>query len=99
MPWRVESLNATVDTEIEALPEDIRARLAHIGQLIAEFGLLRIHEPYVKHLSGKLWEMRMSAEAASRGRSMLPLSDNERSFCMPSSRRRRKRRLGHLLLP
>jgi len=63
VPWRVETLNTAVDAEIAALPEDIRARFAHIGQLIAEFGLLRIREPYVKHLSGKLWEMRAGGKS------------------------------------
>ena len=56
--WRVETLNAAVDAEIEALPGDVRARLTHIGRMIAEFGLIRIREPYVKHLDGKMWEMR-----------------------------------------
>jgi hypothetical protein len=34
MTWTVETLNETVDAEIEALPEDMRARLARIAQLI-----------------------------------------------------------------
>lgn len=63
MGWRVETLNAVVEAEIEALPDDIRARLVHIGRLIAEFGLLRVREPYVKHLGGKLWEMRASGRS------------------------------------
>ena len=68
MGWRVETLNAVVEAEIGALPDDIRARLVHIGRLIAEFGLLRVREPYVKHpgvkhLGGKLWEMRASGRS------------------------------------
>ena len=36
MSWTVETLNEAVDSEIEALPADMRARLAHIAKLIAE---------------------------------------------------------------
>lgn len=60
MSWSVETLNATVDAELEALPLDMRARFSRIAQLIAEHGLNRLREPYVKHLDGALWEMRMS---------------------------------------
>ena len=39
MSWTVETLNETVDAEVEALPKDIRARLARIAELIEEKGL------------------------------------------------------------
>lgn len=45
--------------ELEALPEDIRARFERIVDLIKAKGLSEMREPYVKHLDGKLWEMRM----------------------------------------
>lgn len=38
MKWTVETLNHTVDAEVEALPADMRARLAHIAKLIEETG-------------------------------------------------------------
>ena len=60
MSWIVETLNATVDDEVAALPSDMRSRLAHIVRLIAEFGLERTGHPHVKHLEGPLWEMRVS---------------------------------------
>ena len=59
MGWNVETLNAIVDEELQALPADMRARFAHIALLIEEFGLERVKEPHVKHLRGPLWEMRM----------------------------------------
>jgi phage-related protein len=58
--WRVEILNAAVQAEIEALPMDIRTRLAHIVDLIEAAGPQRMREPHVKPLGNKLWEMRMS---------------------------------------
>jgi phage-related protein len=59
MSWTVETLNETVDAEVEALPEDMRARLARIAKLIEEKGLERMGEPHVKHIVGRLWEMRL----------------------------------------
>ena len=59
MSWRVETLNSTVDKELEALPSDMQARFVRISTLIAEHGLRNVGEPYVKHLQGSLWEIRM----------------------------------------
>jgi phage-related protein len=58
--WRVEVLNDTVQSEIEALPSDIRIRLAHIVELMEAAGPQRMREPHIKPLGNKLWEMRMS---------------------------------------
>jgi phage-related protein len=63
MNWTVETLNAIVDAELEALPADMRARFVHISRLIEEFGLERVHEPHVKHVRGSLWEMRLTGRA------------------------------------
>ena len=60
MTWRVETLNATVDGELDALPADMRARFAHIGELITTVGLERVGAPHVRHLTGPRWEMRSS---------------------------------------
>ena len=59
MAWTVEFFNETARGELEALPEDIRARFERIVALIKSKGLAQVREPYVKHLEGKLWEMRM----------------------------------------
>ena len=45
MTWTVETLGPVVDAEIESLPKDMQAA----------FGA-----PHVKHLHGKLWEMRLT---------------------------------------
>lgn len=63
MGWTVETLNETVDAEAEALPEDMRARLARIAKLIEENGLERVGEPHVKHIEGRLWEMRLKGRS------------------------------------
>jgi phage-related protein len=60
MSWQVEILNETVASEIEALPADIQARFLRLGERIRLAGLETLHEPHVKHLEGKLWEMRLT---------------------------------------
>lgn len=59
MSWRVEFLDEGVEAALDALPRDIRARFERIVHLIENHGLERMHEPYVKHLEGPVWEMRM----------------------------------------
>jgi phage-related protein len=45
--------------ELEVLPLDMRASLERIVRLVQTFGLERVHEPYVRHLDGRIWEMRL----------------------------------------
>ncbi|MCX6615573.1 MAG: type II toxin-antitoxin system RelE/ParE family toxin [Acidobacteria bacterium] len=59
MEWRVETLNAAVDAELEGLPVDMRAKFVHIAELLQTFGPFEVREPYVKPLGNKLFEMRM----------------------------------------
>jgi phage-related protein len=58
--WRVEILNETVGTEIASLPADMQARFLRIAERIASVGLESLGEPHVKHLEGKLWELRLT---------------------------------------
>jgi phage-related protein len=60
--WSVEFLNAEVRAELEAMPTDIRASFERIVGLVQSFGLERVHEPYIKHLDGRLWEMRLKGK-------------------------------------
>ena len=60
MRWVVETLNPTVDAEIEALPADMRARLARFSEIIEQVGLEALPRDSVKHLEDRLWELRMS---------------------------------------
>ncbi|MEA3015258.1 MAG: hypothetical protein QOD42_3803 [Sphingomonadales bacterium] len=57
--WTVEILNEDVAAELDDLPADMRAKLEHIVRLITQFGLDRVREPHVKHVEGRLWEMRL----------------------------------------
>jgi phage-related protein len=60
MPWRVEILNDTVSAEIAALPADMQARFLRLSERIIQAGLESLGEPHVKHLQGKLWELRLT---------------------------------------
>jgi len=57
--WQVEILNETVAAEIAALPTDMQARFLRLSERIGLLGLENLGEPHVKHLEGKLWEMRL----------------------------------------
>lgn len=62
MNWSVEFLNADVEAALSALPLDIRASFERIVHLIESHGLTLMREPYVKHLEGPVWEMRMKGK-------------------------------------
>jgi phage-related protein len=60
MDWRIVYFNDLVRREVEALSVEHRAKFRRIAELIAAKGLERVHEPYIKHIGDKLWEMRLS---------------------------------------
>ena len=60
--WSVEFLDESVLAEMQAQPNEIKAKFEHIVRLVQANGLERVREPYIKHLEGKLWEMRMKGK-------------------------------------
>lgn len=68
MQWSVETLNESVDAEIEALPPALQARLIRLMEMVESVGLDQLREPHVKHIEGKMWELRAKAsEGIARG--------------------------------
>jgi len=66
--WSVEFLNEQVEAEFLDLPRDMQARLVRISELIESHGLDHVGMPHVRHLEGKLWEMRAKGRSGiSRG--------------------------------
>ncbi len=57
--WTVNYVNEIARQEVESLPRDMRGSFERIVGLIQSYGLERMREPYVKHLEGPLWEMRL----------------------------------------
>lgn len=61
-------MSEVVDAEIEALPPALQARLIRLMEMVEALGLEQLHEPHVKHIEGKLWELRAkAAEGIARG--------------------------------
>jgi phage-related protein len=60
--WSVEFASAIALAEVEALPSELRARFLRISDMIESYGLEKMREPYVKHLEGKLWEIRLKGK-------------------------------------
>ena len=60
MRWTVLALNAAVAAELDALPEDIRARFTRLTTIIEQAGLTALPRDAVKHLEDRLWELRMT---------------------------------------
>jgi phage-related protein len=59
--WSVE-VSDDAASELADWPISLRASLARIVERIELVGLERLGEPFVKHLEGKIWEMRPSAK-------------------------------------
>ena len=49
---------AAADAEFAALPTKLRARLVRLLEMVENVGLDQLREPHVRHLEGKLWELR-----------------------------------------
>jgi phage-related protein len=59
MSWTFVFVNSEVKAELDALSVDLRASFERIVTLVQSFGLERVHEPYIKHIEGRIWEMRL----------------------------------------
>ena len=59
--WKVE-VHELAKPEIAPWPMELRAALNRIFDRIEDLGIGRVHAPLVKHIEGKLWEMRPSGK-------------------------------------
>ena len=60
MRWTVEIFNAAVAAQMDALPLDMRGRMARMIGIIQTMGFSALPRDSVKYLEGKLWELRVS---------------------------------------
>ncbi len=60
MRWAFQTLNMVVDAEIKSLPADMQARFLRFADIITQVGFEGLPRDAVKHLEGKLWELRMT---------------------------------------
>ena len=61
MTWTIE-FHSEARAALGALPREIRTKFERIANLIRSQGLERVSEPHVKHLEGKVWEIRMTGK-------------------------------------
>jgi len=67
MKWTVK-IHKDAESELGKLPVGLRARLFRLMELIEEHGLENVGAPHVKHIEGKIWELRAKAkEGIARG--------------------------------
>jgi phage-related protein len=59
MTWSFIFVSAEAKAELDALPLDVRASFERIVRLVLTVGLERVHEPYIKHIEDRIWEMRL----------------------------------------
>ncbi|MDR3424672.1 MAG: type II toxin-antitoxin system RelE/ParE family toxin [Alphaproteobacteria bacterium] len=57
--WVVGYGDDRVEKEVNKLADDVHADLLHVTDMIEHYGLENVHAPFVKHLRGKLWEIRV----------------------------------------
>jgi phage-related protein len=57
MSWTV-SVDKRLEIWLNDIPNDIKARIINIVNLLIEHGPQNVREPYVKHIKGKLFEIR-----------------------------------------
>ena len=61
MDWTVETVPGA-DAELAALPVALRARMIRLLEMVQNVGLEALRAPHVRHVEGKLWELRVRAE-------------------------------------
>ena len=67
-------------------PRDIQASFLRITRLIEAVGLPNVHEPCLKYLEGKLWEMRMKGRDGIARAAYVTAVGTEWLWCMCSSK-------------
>ena len=65
MDWSIEFYDDSVKQVMDDLPADFRASFERIVQLIRIAGPQYVREPYVRHLQGPVWEMRLRGKDGS----------------------------------
>jgi len=56
--WVVVFADHRVEKEISGLSKDLQSSLLRIVEMVKDYDLEDVRMPYVKHISGKIWEMR-----------------------------------------
>lgn len=76
-------MNQAALDEFEGFPLDIQAKFYRIWELIEEFGLPGVREPYIKRIEGKIYEFRLKGRDGI-GRSLFVTLDPQRVVVLRS---------------
>ena len=95
LSWRVEVV-AEARAELQDWPIELRASLTRIVERIEALGLARVGEPLVKHLEGKLWEMRPSGRRVE-GRALYVAASGRRVVIVLAFQKRTQKTPQHLI--
>jgi phage-related protein len=60
--WTVGFVNVVALQEVRSLPNDMIAHFERITGLIENHGLENMREPHVRHIDGKIWELRLKGK-------------------------------------
>lgn len=63
--WNIKLLNKAVERELNALDTDMRAKFAHVCDLLVKFGPEQVGLPHIKHLTRDLWEIRLQCKSGA----------------------------------
>jgi phage-related protein len=94
MKWHIEIFDEAVAEEIDAWPVELRASLLKIIERIEAVGLERMHEPHVKHMRSKIWEMRPSA-GGNAGRALYVTAAGARLVIVVAFRKKTQKTPDH----
>jgi phage-related protein len=94
--WTVEVLDVTVAAELDAWPHELRAALTRIVDRITSVGLERMGEPHVRHIEGKLWEMRPSGNRVE-GRALYVAATGRRIVIVLAFVKKTRKTPGHII--
>jgi phage-related protein len=61
--WKVGFVSDVALMEVKSLPKDMIAHFERITVLIESHGLEKMREPHVKHIDGKIWELRLKGKS------------------------------------
>ncbi len=59
MTWTVVFVGTVAEAEVMVLPLDMQASFARLADMFRDHGLSAMRQPHAKHLTGKLWELRL----------------------------------------
>ena len=81
--WKIEFVNQKAAGEFDEFPVALKAKFEYISNLIQSYGPFQIGMPYVKHIQGKIWEIRLNSHLGA-GRSLYVAETHQRIIILHS---------------